>query len=66
MTRTGGVFLDIPAPADDEIVDRPGAGIFVKAPTSVEHLLARYGFAFVTDQVAEDVGFHLGQRVTSP
>ena len=58
MLGLGGVFFDVAAEADDEVVYGAGVGVFVEAPDVFEDGFAGDGAAFATDQVAQKLGFH--------
>src|ERR1700728_3347868 len=58
MFGLGGVFFDVAAEADDEVVDGARVGVFMQAPDVFEDGLARDGAAFAANQVAQQLGFH--------
>src|SRR5271156_1050424 len=61
MLGLGGVFFDVAAEADDEIVYGAGVGVFVQAPDVFENGFAGDGAAFAADQVTQEFGFHEGE-----
>src|SRR5271156_2229700 len=61
MLGLGGVFFDVAAEADDEIVYGAGVGVFVQAPDVFEDGFAGDGAAFAADQVTQELGFHEGE-----
>src|SRR5271170_6286155 len=61
MPGLGGVFFDVAAEADDEIVYGAGVGVFVQAPDVFEDGFAGDGAAFAADQVTQELGFHEGE-----
>ena len=63
MPGLRGVVFEVTAQAHDEVVNGAGVGVFAHAPHFLQHTLARYGFAFVLDQEAQDAGFHQRQRI---
>src|SRR5579862_2626785 len=60
VTGSGGIVFNIAPQPHDEVVDRPGVGVFVEAPDFVQHFLPGYWLALMLDQVAQDVCFHQG------
>lgn len=58
----GGVIFDIFTEADDEIIDGPGVGVFVDVPDRFEDRFAADGATLILDEVAQEAGFHLGER----
>src|SRR6185437_16967805 len=58
MARPCRIVLDVSAEPHNEVVDRTRVRVLVQAPHFLEHHPSGNGFAFMLDQVAQEIRFH--------